>query len=261
MDDTAIVGNGVVGNATGNVFGIKKRFDINEQKSNCSLADAAKCKFVFICLPTNFVDNDGYDTRDFFNIIKQIEDYGGAGIYIIRSTVWPGFARHLMDELSVDRIISNPEFLTEATAEKDSKYPPFVLLGGAIPRYLQEVKAIYEGRVKGAPIILTDNTTAELAKLSLNGFFATKVIYANQIYDYAQRLGANYEKIREVFEKHPFGFKNHSQIWFKGKRGVNGKCLPKDSKALRYYSDGSLIQKVMELNEQYIGQNEENNAI
>jgi hypothetical protein len=33
------------------------------------------------------------------------------------------------------------------------------------------------------------------------------------------------KRIKEVFEKHPFGYKNHAQIWYKGGRGVRGKCL------------------------------------
>lgn len=249
MDEACVVGGlGVVGGATAKVFGIKKIFDL--KGSTITLEQAAKCKFVFICLPTP-VDNEGnYVTSDIEAIIKQLEGYGGAGIYILRSTVWPGFAGHLMDSLGINRIISNPEFLTQATAEKDSKNPPFILLGGAVPTFLQEVKGLYEGRIKGALVILTDNTTAELAKLALNGFFSTKVIYANQIYDVARASGANYEIIRKVFDSHPFGFRNHSEVIFRGKRGIHGGCLPKDLRALGRYTSSPLVQKVLELNEE-----------
>lgn len=251
MDDACIVGNGVVGNATGNVFGIKKRFDIDEKKNNTTISDVAKCRFVFICIPTP-VDQDGkYVTEPITIIIKQIEKYGTNCLYIIRSTVYPGFANYIINDLGIPRVISNPEFLSEATAEKDTKNPPFILLGGQNPKYLAEVKGLYEGRIKGAPVILTDNVTAELAKLSLNGFFSTKVIYANQIYDTARKLGANYEIIRRILEGHPYGSKNHFQTWFRGKRGIHGNCLPKDTRALGYYTDAELVQKVNELNDKY----------
>ena len=105
-------------------------------------------------------------------------------------------------------------------------------------------------RIKGAPVILTDNISAELAKIALNGFFSTKVIYANTIYDVARRLGANYETIKSVFERHPFGFRNHAQVYYKGKRGVHGGCLPKDTRALQYYTGSELIKTVNQLNEQ-----------
>ena len=259
MDNAAIIGYGVVGKATADIFGIKKHYDINPEKSNITLGTAAKCRYAFICLPTA-LDADGrYHLDDIVSIIKRLEELGANCLYIIRSTVAPGFALHLQEELGIDRIISNPEFLTESTAEKDSRFPSFILLGGIVPRYLEELKAVYEGRIKAAPVILTDNTTAELAKLSLNAFFATKVIYANQIYDFARKLGANYEIIRRVLEGHPFGSKNHFQVWFKGKRGIHGKCLPKDARALGNYSASELIQKVNQLNETYIYLKEDEN--
>jgi UDPglucose 6-dehydrogenase len=159
---------------------------------------------------------------------------------------------HLQRELQIDRVISNPEFLSEDTAEKDSKNPPFVLLGGLEGRYLENIKGVYRGRIKTAPIILTDNTTAEFTKLALNSYFATKVIFANQIYDYAQSLGVNYEQVKSTLEMHPYGPKNHFKIWFKGKRGVNGRCLPKDTTAMANYGNLELLKKVLELNENYI---------
>ena len=232
------------------VFGIKKYFSLDG--STITLEEAAKCKYVFLCLPTPINPDGTYNTTDIEAIVKQIEGYGGAGIYILRCTVWPGFAKHLMEQLGINRIISNPEFLTEKTAEKDMKYPPFILLGGANDAFLEDVKGFYEARIKSAPVIITDNTTAEMAKLALNAYFGTKVIFANQLYDSCKKLGANYEKVKDVFERHPFGPKNHFTIWFNGKRGVHGRCLPKDIIAFSHYTGLPLIAKILELNEGYI---------
>lgn len=249
--DACVIGLGVVGKATADVFGIKKTYDIQPEKTTITLEEASKCRFVFICLPTEVDDNGKYFTSDIADTIKQIESYGTNCIYIIRCTVWAGFAQGLQDYFGINRIVSNPEFLTQKTAEQDSKNPPFIILGGG-SNFVEEVAGFYAGRFKSTKIIRTDNTTAETAKLALNGFFATKVIYANEIYDYCQTTGANFERVREVLEGHPFGYRNHGKIWFDGKRGVNGRCLPKDSKALSYYSKGELITKVVELNKKYI---------
>lgn len=247
MDNVAVIGMGVVGKATAKLFGITHYFSLSD--SNITLEDASKFKYVFICLPTP-VDGDGsYITSDIEAILRQIEEYGGAGIYILRSTVWPGYAKHLMELLGIDRIISNPEFLTESTAEKDTKHPPFILLGGMNNNFLQEVKGLYESRIKSAPVILTDNTTAEMAKLAMNGFFTTKVVYANEIYDACQKLGANYEKVKEVLESHPFGYKNHAEIFHKGGRGAGGRCLRKDTKALAHYTDFEFIKILIATND------------
>lgn len=253
MDNTCVVGYGVVGQATAKLFGIKKYFDLKE--STITLEQAAKSKYCFICLPTP-VDNEGnYVTTDISEIIKQIEGYGGAGIYIIRSTVWPGFANHIMDNFGIDRMVSNPEFLSENTAERDTKAPPFILLGGN-PRFVEEVKALYQGRVKGAEFIVTDNITAEMSKLALNAYFSTKVIFANQLYDVCRSQKINYEKIREVLEKHPFGPKNHFATYYKGQRGVRGKCLPKDLKAFNRYTDMELTKLVDQINTELISRRE-----
>lgn len=247
MDNACVIGGlGVVGSNTARLFGIKKIFDLNG--STITLEEATKCRYVFIALPTNVNEDGTYDTSDIEVIIKQIEGYGGAGIYILRSTVWPGYARNLMDNLGIDRIISNPEFLSEKTAWQDIKSPPFILLGGQTQRYLEDVKGLYEGRVKGANVILTDNTTAEMAKLAMNAYFGVKIIFANELYDAAQKFGANYERIKEVLERHPFGPKNHFEIYYKGKRGIHGKCLPKDIQAFIHYVGGEVITKAYEKN-------------
>ena len=247
MDNACVIGYGVVGKATANLFGIKKYFSLHD--STITLSDAAKCRYCFICLPTPVDEQGSYKTADIEEIIKQIEGYGGSGIYIIRSTVWPGFADKIMDLFGINRVISNPEFLSEATAEHDSKYPPFILLGGEQPDFLEDVAGVYLGRIKSAPVILTDNKTAEMAKLAMNAYFTTKVVFANELYDSCQKLGVNYEKVKEVLESHPFGPKNHFDIWHNGGRGALGRCLWKDTRAYGHYTDLDLIKKVIALNE------------
>ena len=252
MDNACVIGMGVVGKATANIFGITKYFDLKE--STITLEEAAKCRYVFVCLPTP-VDADGaYITKDIEAIIRQIEGYGGAGIYILRSTVWPGYAESLMNLLDINRIISNPEFLTEKTAERDTKFPPFILLGGRNAGFLDDVKGLYESRIKSAPVIVTDNTTAEMAKLAMNGYFMTKVVYANIVYDLCQKFHANYEKVKEVMESHPFGPKNHFVIYHNGGRGAGGRCLFKDSRALMYYSNSELLNNINRINQELLAE-------
>lgn len=251
MDSICVIGYGTVGKAFADVFGIKKIYTRTQSESNITLKDSAQCRFIFICLPTPVKEDGSYYVEGIKNIIRQINSYPGTPIYVIRSTVYPGFAKEIQFELGTRRILSNPEFLSEDTSVEDTKNAPFILIGGVDKKYMDDLKAFYEGRIKGSPVILTDNTTAEMAKLTLNAFFATKVIFANQAYDACQKNGANYETVKKVLENHPYGSENHFQIWYKEKRGVNGSCLPKDSHAYAYYTASILIQKVIELNEQY----------
>lgn len=252
MNNACVVGYGMVGQATAEVFGIEKHFDIQEERSNITLEEAGKCRLVFICLPTP-VDKEGnYHTEEIKKVIQQIEDVGQAPIFIIRSTVFPGFAKGLQQDLQINRVISNPEFLSEKTAVQDMKNPPFIIIGGMEGVFRKEVQAFYEARIKGASVITTDNTTAEMAKLAMNAYFSMKVIFANQTYDACRLLGANYGTVKKILEAHPFGPVNHFEIWFNERRGVNGHCLPKDSKAFANYTGSELLKKVVELNEKYI---------
>lgn len=242
-----VIGYGVVGRATSVLFGINRHFDIDPERSNISLNEVARCNLVFICLPTP-ISNKGYKTKSITETIKKLNKLGFEGIYIVRSTVYPGFASEVMSKFHTDRIISNPEFLSEDTWRSDIKNPPFVLLGGSEAKHLNLIKSLYEKALSRPNFIITDNISAELAKISTNSYFATKVIFANQMYDYSQKIGANYEDVKRVLESHPYGPKNHFTIIYKGKRGINGHCLPKDLIAMAFHSKLPLIRSVVRIN-------------
>lgn len=237
----------MVGKAMAEVFGIKKIFTRNEKESTITIEQAADCRYIFICLPTPVNEEGFYFLNDIAAIIERIADQKKENIFIIRSTVAPGFAKQFNNVI----IISNPEFLSEATAVEDVKNPPFIIIGGKEEKYRNEVQALYQSRIKGAPFIMTDNTTAEMAKLSLNAFFATKVIFANEVFEACSVNGANYETIKRILEGHPYGSKNHFSVWFRGKRGVHGACLPKDSQAFANYAGSELLKTVTHLNKFY----------
>lgn len=240
MENAVVIGFGVVGQATAKLFGINKHYDIDETKTNCTLEEAKGSRYNFICLPTATKDGE-YELSGLREVIRTLPT---GTIAIIRSTVSPGFA----DSFGTDAVVSNPEFLSEDTAEKDIKYPPFVVIGCKNAKYREEVKALYMNVNKQTKFILTDNITAEAIKLTMNAFFSTKVLFCNQIFDWAQKAGANYEKVREALESHPYGMKNHTKIFYKGQRGVNGKCLPKDLEAFATYTQLPLLGKLVEIN-------------
>lgn len=229
MNKACVIGWGTVGRATASAFGIDKFYSRSE--SNITLEEAGKFKYVFICLPTPTV-NGKCDTSAIEETIKEILSYGSESIFIIRSTVYPGFNRFLQSTFGIDRFVSNPEFLSEDTAMEDAKHPDLVVVGSDNTDHAKSVLAFYSARYKYFNTYLTDSVTAELIKYSLNTFFATKVVFANEIYDYAQDVKANYDVIRQVIEKHPWGSKNHFRVWDKGGRGAAGKCLSKDLEAI-----------------------------
>jgi len=246
MDDAAIVGMGVVGKATALAFGIKKYFDLTG--SNLTLKEVADCRYVFICLPTPTVDGK-CDTSLIRGVIRQIEGYRQRALYIIRSTVIPSTADAIMDELDMDRVISNPEFLSEDNWEFDARKPQMVIIGARDRIVADELNAYYLARYKYLEPLVTDNVTAEMIKYAFNTFYSLKVVFANELYDICQRVKANYGVIQGLLTAHPWGSGNHFVVNYKGKRGVNGRCLPKDLEAFVTYSNSRLLKTVKEVND------------
>lgn len=265
MDNAVIIGNGTVGKATAHAFGIKEY--MSRTDFNVSWGSIRRKKFIFICLPTPTVDGicQTKDIEDFIGkiltidlnapernvrIAESVEEVDN--IFIIRSTVYPGFNKKLQEKFPGHKFVSNPEFLSEDTANYDAAHPDLVLIGSDNAEARDVVRGLYEARFKAIPMVITDATTAELIKLSLNTFFATKVVFANQIYDFAQKVGANYETVKKVLTTHPWGSKNHFDIFHKGGRGAGGKCLKKDLEAFTLETNSEFFKMVHYLNEQLL---------
>jgi len=252
MDNAVVVGGlGIVGNATRKAFGIKDYFDL--RGSTITLEEIAKKKrYVFICLPTP-PSQSGHKIDDILAIIRQIEQYpGGQKIYIIRSTTTPGQCQHIMNTLGIDCVVHNPEFLTQSTWEEDIEHPDIIVVGSEKKQYGEEVVALYQARYRGYPIFHTDTKTSEMIKCAINTFYALKVVFANEIYDICQKVGCDYDTVREAMYARKWIGKNHLRVVFNGRRGVRGKCLPKDLKAFNKAFESKLLLVAEELNRKWL---------
>ena len=250
MDDAICYGMGTVGKATAKAFGIPHYF--SRKDSNISLKDAAYKRYHFFCLPTPTINGHCF-VEPIIDLIKQLEEIPhNQNVYIIRSTVIPGTSRYIQSTLSINSIVSNPEFLTESTAEDDALYPDIMVIGGDHKQYVDDVVGIYQGHIKTGKIFTTDSITAEMVKYAVNTFYATKVVFANQIFDMCQKVGANYETIKDIMYNRKWIGKNHLDIWHKGGRGAAGKCLQKDLEAFENYSKSKLLETVKKINDELL---------
>lgn len=252
MQNAVVIGGlGMVGQATRHAFGIEKYIDL--RGSTATYKEAGEAKYVFLCLPTP-CENGRYNIDSTIEAIKTVlANQVGQTIFILRSTVTPGTTRHLCEMLGINSIVFNPEFLSEKTWKSDTDHPDVVVIGADHNQYADEVIALYQGRFKGLNIQRTDSVTAELIKLSINAFYATKVVFANQIFDHAQKIGANYEKIKEVMYARKWIGKNHLDIFHNDCRGAGGKCLEKDLQAFAEYSQLPLLITANKLNKALLG--------
>jgi UDPglucose 6-dehydrogenase len=81
------------------------------------------------------------------------------------------------------------------------------------------------------PIFETDPTSAEMVKYMANCMLATKVVFANEMYDLCQKLNINYDEVKKMVIADKRMGSSHLDIT--SMRGFGGKCFPKDLLALR----------------------------
>ncbi|QQS39185.1 UDP-glucose/GDP-mannose dehydrogenase family protein [Candidatus Woesebacteria bacterium] len=239
MADIGIIGWGVVGQAAGNGFATKKGnriywFD-EYKKSPYTLGQVVeKSEFIFVCVPTPVYDDEsGIDLSVVNSVVKNIAEYakGTNKIVIIKSTVIPGTTAGFSRKYKDVEFAMNPEFLTEINAPWDFLNPSRVVIGSLNEDSANKV-AILHRDLYGydIPIFITDPTTAELAKYMANTFMATKVIFANEMAELAEKLGVNYNSVKEMVTADPRITKSFFGVSPFG--GFGGKCFPKDTMAL-----------------------------
>ncbi|NLD61378.1 UDP-glucose/GDP-mannose dehydrogenase family protein [Candidatus Sumerlaeota bacterium] len=165
-------------------------------------------------------------------IAAALEDYT---IIVNKSTVPVGtgeFVRHVIEanrrrNVPFD-VVSNPEFLKEGTAVKDSQNPERIVIGApnqSVAMALLELYAPLE-----APMLITDIASAEMIKYASNSFLATKISFINTIANICEKVGADVTQVAK-------GMGYDSRIgrdFLMAGLGYGGSCFPKDTLSLRH---------------------------
>ncbi|MCH7881068.1 MAG: UDP-glucose/GDP-mannose dehydrogenase family protein [Proteobacteria bacterium] len=146
-------------------------------------------------------------------------------------------------------VVSNPEFLREGTAIKDTLEPDRIVIGADSDRAIDIMKKLY-GPIK-APLIITDIRSAELIKHASNAFLATKISFINSVARICERSGADVENVAVGM-----GYdKRIAKDFLNAGIGYGGSCFPKDSQAFikiaeKYGYDYKLLKATNEINEE-----------
>ena len=252
-----IIGQGFVGNAVFQTF--KNYFDVftydlKDCLSNSSLNEIKKkCELVFICVPTPMNLDGSCDSSIVESVIKEFSDTNNK-ILINKSTVTPGTTSKLNEKYSNNKIIFNPEFLTERNAVDDFKNQERIIIGGPRPS-TGIVKSIFSKVFPSAHIIKTGSKHAEMIKYFTNCFLATKVSFANEMYHICQKLELDYDKVIEYSLGDKRIGKTHLNVpGPDGDFGFGGHCLPKDLSAIIKLSEdlgsiNNLLKSVKKTND------------
>ena len=174
-----------------------------------------------------------------FEEINNVIDYEADNqpIILIRSTITPGTTSKIQIEYPKMHIVFNPEFLTERSAKFDFINQSRFIVGGTWGNTMM-VENLYKWRFgESTPVIKTNYQTAELIKYMNNCFFATKVSFLNEMYQIAEKCGANWEEAVDGFVRD--GRIGHSHMNVPGpdgKLGFGGSCFPKDIQAMIHFA-------------------------
>lgn len=235
-----IIGYGIVGQALAYGFSqpdIKDKYEIryfDKFKDTESLEEVVtKSEFIFICLPTPMKeDESGIDLTIIEEMVAEIAKLtnGTDKIIVIKSTVVPGTTASLEKKHPKTNFAFNPEFLTEANYLEDFLNADRNIVGANNDLISRRVVSLYRQRFPLTKIFQTDTTTAEMVKYMANAFLATKVIFANEMFDICQSLGIKYEEVKKLVVADHRIYDSHLDVTTA--RGFGGKCFPKDAVAL-----------------------------
>ncbi len=128
-------------------------------------------------------------------------------------------------------VASNPEFLAQGTAVRDTLHPSRIVIGAEEEAAANVLRKVYEGF--DAPILVTNRKSAEMIKYASNDFLALKISYINEIANLCEIVGADIEDVAAGmgFDERIGNRFLHAGI------GYGGSCFPKDTKALHWLAN------------------------
>lgn len=125
-------------------------------------------------------------------------------------------------------VASNPEFLAQGTAVRDTLKASRVIIGTESEEAKNVLMKLYEPF--NLPIVSVNRRSAEMIKYASNDFLALKISYMNEIANLCELVGADIQDVAK-------GMSYDSRIgqnFLNAGIGYGGSCFPKDTKALKY---------------------------
>lgn len=243
MQTIGIIGQGFVGNAVRmgmqHVYNVLTYDKSPDKYSNVTGIEELikQNEVVFLCVPTPMKRSGECDLSIINNALQEINQccisLNKQIIIVIKSTIPPGTTDHLDSLYSHCNIVFNPEFLTEANSIEDYKNQNRIVIGGKRP-YTSVVRRIFAKAFPKVPIIKTSATIAETIKYVTNIFLATKVAFANEIFQVCEALDIDYDKVIEYAKYDVRLGQTHWDVpGPDGDFGYGGHCFPKDIAALK----------------------------
>ena len=207
-------------------------YDIDPKKGYFD--DVDKADIVFISVPTPRAPEGAVDSSAVEEAFRMIT---GEKIIVLKSTVPPGMTEAFQKKYPHQKILFNPEFLTEKRAWEDFLKPDRQIVGFTSSSI--DAAHIVLSLLPKAPFmspwglttyrsVKITATEAEIIKYGGNVHFARKVNFANLLAKTSEKFGADYENVRLGLAADFRIGDSHLDVMHGGYRGFGGYCFPKD---------------------------------
>jgi UDPglucose 6-dehydrogenase len=269
----AVIGSGVVGQATGRGFirkGHRVTFvDINPatlQKLQNEGLDARSMDQVdwntidivmlAVSTPTQagriILDHIEAAARDLGEQLQRLNHFVTV---VVRSTVVPGTTEKRIKpilEMASGKVAGtdfglamNPEFLRQVSSVQDFDRPWITVIGAYDEHAARTLKALY--LPFGSLTVECTPTEAEMIKYTSNLYNAVKISYFNEVHSMCEQLGISSGVVASTVAR------SAESMWnpLYGTRGgvpFGGACLPKDTEAFaRFVHDNGLENSMLDM--------------
>lgn len=217
---------------------------MHEYKENITFTTDYKSAYkdaevIFIGVGTPEKKDGSANLKYVFQVVKEIaESVERDCTVVVKSTVPIGtndkveayLKENLTHPVNVD-VASNPEFLAQGTAVRDTLHASRIVLGVETKKAEETLKAVYSAF--NQPFVVTNRRSAEMIKYASNDFLALKISYINEIANLCEVVGADIEDVALGMGLDPRIGSN----FLKAGIGYGGSCFPKDTKALHWVSN------------------------
>jgi UDPglucose 6-dehydrogenase len=183
---------------------------------------------------------DGSANLDYiYTVAEQIgENVQKDCIVVMKSTVPIGtndeveeYIQEIVNGRVKIEVVSNPEFLSQGTAVKDTLQANRIVIGVESIEAELIMRRIYESF--NQPILVTNRRSAEMIKYASNDFLALKISFINEVANLCELVGADVEDVAKGMSFDP----RIGDKFLKAGIGYGGSCFPKDTKALHWLAE------------------------
>lgn len=197
---------------------------------------------VLVSTPSD--DTGGFSLKYVLDVCNSLgrvlRDKDNYHLVVIASTVMPGDCdgpiREALEEANDKKVGKDlglcycPEFVALGDVIRGFLEPDFVLIGASDIRaafFLQEVYG--KLCLNDPPIAQTNLVNAEIAKIALNCYIATKITFANQLAELCEHVpGADVDMVTEAI-----GLDSRiGRKYLRGATAYGGRCFPRDTRSL-----------------------------